>query len=148
MSSEAELERIMLCIATTQVLLCQILLLQDAAVRPDSNRNAGAKGSPSRLQLHRAKLWDRVSQEIATMVEQGATAAPKLEPWLKSNPDAEITRATEKEGRRKEVVDILRRLNGGDNIQETRELVGILEGVSAHAIKESLKGRATWNRSY
>jgi hypothetical protein len=148
MSSEAVLKRLILHIAMTQVELCQILLCEDAAVGSDSNRNEGAKRSPSRLQLHRDKLWGRVSQEIASMVEQGATAGPKLEPWLKSNPDAEITRATEKEGRRKEVVDILRRLNGGDNIQETRELVGILEGVSAHAIKESLKGRAMWNRNY
>jgi len=149
MFSKAELERLMLYNAKTQVLLCQILLREDAAVRADStNRNEGAKWSPTSLQLHRAKLWDQVSQEIASMVEQDATAGPRLEMWLKGNPEAKITRATEKEGRRKEVVDILRRLNGGANVEETRELVGILEGVSAFAIKGSLKGRATWNRSY
>jgi hypothetical protein len=148
MYNRRELKRILLNLATTQIELCRILIGEGGAVRWDTNHGIGSKGSPSRLQLHRARLWDRVRRETASMIKDGAITGSRLDAWLEDNPNAEITRATEVQGKRDAVLKILKRLRGGENIQEMRELLGIIEDVSDHAIKQSLKGRERWNREH
>ena len=143
MSNKADLVRILLHNATCQVRLCRMLLQKEAMYDADCK---SAHRRPTRLQLQRAKLWDDVQKEIASLIKDHAKSGPELLVWLQNNPEAEITRAAKNENERDEVLSILRRLKGNENIEATRKLLGILEGVTPLAIKECLKDRKRWKQ--
>lgn len=87
----------------------------------------------------RAEDFETLRKEFLSMVKDHATTGQWLDRWLQEHPDSMVAQTIAIESKRDAAIDILKRIDGGQNTGEAIEMLALYSGSTVDAIQQSLK---------